>query len=77
MNVIHFQPGHSITGSRRHGALEALNDATHWVIDTFRTWRWRAHERAQLSRLDDRMLRDIGLSRADREFLVNKPFWRE
>ena len=30
-----------------------------------------------LLRLDDRMLRDIGITRADAEFLSNKPFWRE
>jgi uncharacterized protein YjiS (DUF1127 family) len=47
------------------------------VISTFREWRRRARDRAQLAGLDDRMLRDIGLTRADAEFLINKPFWRE
>ena len=36
-----------------------------------------ARERAELAALDDRMLKDIGLTRADAEFLSNKPFWRE
>jgi hypothetical protein len=27
--------------------------------------------------LDDRTLKDIGLTRTDAEFLINKPFWRE
>jgi Domain of unknown function (DUF1127) len=27
--------------------------------------------------LADRMLHDIGLTRADAEFLTNKPFWRD
>jgi uncharacterized protein YjiS (DUF1127 family) len=40
-------------------------------------WRRRSRDRAQLARLDDRMLADIGISRAEAEFLVNKPFWRE
>jgi uncharacterized protein YjiS (DUF1127 family) len=42
-----------------------------------REWRGRARDRAQLASLDDRMLRDIGLTRADAEFLSSKPFWRE
>jgi len=42
-----------------------------------REWRRRAHDRAELSKLDDRMLKDIGLTRGDAEFLSNKPFWRE
>lgn len=47
------------------------------LVATFREWRRRAHERAHLARLDDRMLQDIGLTRADAEFVINKPFWRE
>jgi uncharacterized protein YjiS (DUF1127 family) len=42
-----------------------------------RQWRSRARERAELAALDDRMLADIGISRAEAEFLANKPFWRE
>jgi uncharacterized protein YjiS (DUF1127 family) len=30
-----------------------------------------------LAELDERMLKDIGLTRVDAEFLINKPFWRE
>ena len=39
-------------------------------------WRERSRQRRALLRLDDRMLRDIGLSRADVEGEVSKPFWR-
>lgn len=42
-----------------------------------REWRRRTRERAELAALDDRTLADIGISRADAEFLANKPFWRE
>lgn len=48
-----------------------------WTLAKLREWRGRAHDRAQLARLDDRMLRDIGLTRGDAEFLSSKPFWRE
>ena len=43
---------------------------------TLGAWRQRARERAQLAQLDDRMLTDIGINRAEAEFLINKPFWR-
>ncbi len=42
-----------------------------------REWRRRGRDRAELAALDARMLADIGLSRAESEFVVNKPFWRE
>lgn len=78
MTAIHLQPCRDQPVELRHGAaLEALSDATDWALATLREWGRRSRERAQLATLDDRMLRDIGLSRADREFLANKPFWRE
>jgi uncharacterized protein YjiS (DUF1127 family) len=61
----------------RHGAaLDALADATGWVFATLREWGRRLRERDQLARLDHLMLRDIGLTEAEREVIVNKPFWR-
>ena len=62
---------------RQHNAVLALNDAASHVVATLREWRRRSRERAQLAELDDRMLKDIGLTRTDAEFLINKPFWRE
>ena len=69
------------TGGRRHhrraAALDALSDATHWVLATIREWGRRTRERAELAMLDRRMLADIGITEADRDFLANKPFWKE
>lgn len=39
-------------------------------------WQQRAGERRHLQSLDDRALRDIGLSRADIETVFSKPSWR-
>ncbi len=39
-------------------------------------WRRRATERHALAQLDDRMLRDLGLSRAEVAGELRKPFWR-
>jgi uncharacterized protein YjiS (DUF1127 family) len=46
-------------------------------LATLRQWRRRSHERRQLADLSDLMLQDIGITRADAEFLANKQFWRE
>jgi uncharacterized protein YjiS (DUF1127 family) len=67
--------GASRVGSRR--ARYAPPSVAQRVLWTLREWRRRARDRSQLAQLDDRMLRDIGLTRADAEFLSNKPFWRE
>jgi uncharacterized protein YjiS (DUF1127 family) len=40
------------------------------------TWRERARERRELSLLDARSLRDLGLNPGNIQFEVNKPFWR-
>jgi uncharacterized protein YjiS (DUF1127 family) len=39
-------------------------------------WHALASERRHLAGLDDRMLRDIGLTRADVEREYRKPFWQ-
>lgn len=38
-------------------------------------WHQRARQRAALRALNDRMLRDIGLSTADVQREASKPFW--
>ena len=40
-------------------------------------WLERAHQRRHLAMLSDHMLKDIGLTRADVEAEISKPFWRE
>ncbi len=46
------------------------------LLNTFKFWIERSHQRRQLAKLDDRMLKDIGLSRADVNREISKPFWR-
>src|SRR5215470_3828214 len=47
------------------------------VRAALREWRCRRNGRLELARLDERMLRDIGLTRVDAEYEINKTFWRE
>lgn len=47
------------------------------VRAALREWRRRKNGRLELARLDERMLRDIGLTRVDADREINKPFWRE
>jgi len=57
-------------GNRLCSALLGMSDA-------FWAWRARARSRRDLARLDDHILKDIGISRADAHRESSKPFWRE
>jgi uncharacterized protein YjiS (DUF1127 family) len=46
------------------------------LSEVVRTWRVRSRERRILLELDDRMLRDIGVTRVDVYREAMKPFWR-
>jgi uncharacterized protein YjiS (DUF1127 family) len=58
------------------GLLRAVGRAGFAALDALFTWQERAAQRAHLSALEDRILRDIGLSRADVDHETSKPFWR-
>ena len=78
MTAIHFEiPGGRLDVVPHRRRRRAAGDVVTRLFVTLREWRRRAHDRAELARLDDRMLRDIGITRTDAEFLSNKPFWRE
>ena len=63
-------PGNAPTfrGRRRRGIVSIL-------IETILRWADLARQRRALRTLDDRMLKDIGISRADVEAEASKPFW--
>ena len=46
------------------------------ALTTLRTWHRRARTRRHLLDLDDHLLADVGLDRADAAREVAKPFWR-
>ena len=46
------------------------------LVTLVAVWRQRMRQRRQLARLDDALLKDIGLTRCDAEMESAKPFWR-
>jgi uncharacterized protein YjiS (DUF1127 family) len=46
------------------------------IIETPFVWAERVADRRHLAELDDHLLRDIGLNRAEVEAVSTKPFWR-
>jgi uncharacterized protein YjiS (DUF1127 family) len=61
---------------RRRAVRRPLRKALDRIVATLRAWRQRSRERAELARLHDRTLRDIGVTRCDVWHEINKPFWR-
>ena len=78
MSAIRFEamPGR-LAGPRRRSAAQSASAAAGRILAMLREWRRRSRDRASLATLDDRMLADIGITRADAEYLSDKPFWRE
>lgn len=71
MAMVTHHDVHGFSGHRHHGILETIGHAFGQV----RVWRTRVLERRELSRLDDHMLRDIGVDRSMVDEEVQKPFW--
>jgi len=47
------------------------------ILRTLRVWRMRAVTRRELAGLDERLRRDVGLTRDQALEEARKPFWRE
>ena len=65
--------GASATGG---AVLRRLDRGIDRLVEKLFVWQRRLADRRALESLDDRMLRDIGLSRADVFVESRKPFWR-
>jgi uncharacterized protein YjiS (DUF1127 family) len=57
-------------------AGKALYAGLEHAVDTILTWRERAAMRRHLLALDDRLLKDIGITRTQAVGEAEKPFWR-
>jgi uncharacterized protein YjiS (DUF1127 family) len=57
-------------------ALQRPKRGLRRIIAAIGTWRSRSRGRECLLRLNDRELKDLGISRYDAECEARKPFWR-
>ena len=62
---------------RRRAMHPSLREGLNRVFAALHEWRRRSRDRAELARFDERMLSDIGITRADVWREINKPFWRK
>ena len=56
-------------------ATEFLSTAAARAWQTLLTWQRRASERNRLAEMDQRLLKDMGITRADAWRETQKPFW--
>ena len=66
----------------KQGWTQRYDDLAYWPAkalaqawNTALNWQSRSRSRANLARLDDRMLKDVGLDRSDIQREIDKPFW--
>lgn len=78
MSASHLLPHPALArrpSRRRHRRARLFDRATAaWAL--LRRWRSRVAERTQLSRFDERSLRDIGISPSEAAREWRKPFWK-
>jgi uncharacterized protein YjiS (DUF1127 family) len=82
MTSLRIQPGHARPAARpavdRGGGGLSITpgDIAGALLKAVAVWRERARQRRQLAAMDDYLLKDIGLTRADVDHEAGKPFWR-
>jgi uncharacterized protein YjiS (DUF1127 family) len=64
-------------GQWRRSLVRQLARQAERAVTTLLRWHELARQRRELMRLDDTMLKDIGLTRADALREAERPFWDE
>lgn len=78
MTAIRYEEARgNFAGARRRPARRWAGAGARRLLAMVGEWRRRARDRAELAALDDRTLADIGITRAEADFLGSKPFWKE
>ena len=76
-HVMVAEPFWQLTGSQTlRNAASRVEVVAGRIFATFVLWQERGRLRAALARLDDHLLRDIGLSREEAARECAKPVWR-
>lgn len=68
-------PATFLAASARMASKRGVKVWLERVVDQLLHWQERAETRRKLLAFDDRMLSDIGISRADIDNETRKPFW--
>ncbi len=79
MSCIHYRT----LGERHVAAPRAFDTAVSWLsrlpwtlAETLLTWQRRANQRRHLASLEARLLRDMGITKAEAAREAALPFWR-
>jgi len=75
-NCYHFEPFDELQRTQRRFTHSARRKFLR-ALDTLQRWSERAAQRRRLAELDGRMLKDVGLSRADVARESGKWFWQD
>ncbi|MFQ6024299.1 MAG: DUF1127 domain-containing protein [Acidiferrobacterales bacterium] len=73
MNTTHTT---TVVSFDERALLDRVFNLARRALDTLLTWQEREMQRRHLMELDNRLLADMGMSRADAAGEYNKPFWR-
>ncbi len=63
--------------TRLHPAFLSGTGAVSILARVLNSWRQRAQSRKYLARLDERMLRDIGLDQQTAAYEISRRFWQK
>jgi uncharacterized protein YjiS (DUF1127 family) len=74
--AIRRSPGGGAVASAAGALLRVVDDGLDHLVEKLFTWQRRIADRRSLETLDDRMLRDIGITRAEVHQEASKPFWK-
>ena len=76
MSTLPFRCSDATLVAPRSARTASWSELAAQVVDLLLVWHERVRQRRQLQGLNDHMLRDIGLGRADVAAESTKPFWR-
>lgn len=77
-NTIEISVSPAARAGRRLAAVwRAIREVAGAINDTLALWDLRARSRRDLARLDEHLLRDVGLDPVEARREVTKPFWHE
>jgi uncharacterized protein YjiS (DUF1127 family) len=77
MKSLVIEPGKTPDARAERAQMRAILDYLAGGVQALETWRRRHKSSMQFARIESRLLRDLGISDAQRFIEVNKPFWEK